>query len=220
MKIGIAITTVPQREALHAEQMQYFARHATTDAFIYVHNDWQGKGIAKSKNACISALMKVGCTHLFLFDDDAYPIKNNWWMPFIESGLHHASVTFTHFADGTKSKHRLLRTHKGIDYFSNGCGFCLYFTRHCIETVGGMDERYGKWGYEHGGLSARIKNAKLTPATFVAPSGVMSYFYSHDQQQTCEPLFTQEEKRKLSANSIHLANSEKVSKQFKPYYND
>lgn len=220
MKIGIGITTTPERQHLYEQCFTEFKRLSPDGTFIYTHNDINKIGIAKSKNKCIAALMAMDVDYLFLADDDCYPIKQNWQLPFIESGLHHASVTFTHFANGQKSKHRLIKTVNGIDYFSNGCGFMLYFTKHCIQTVGGMDERYGKWGYEHGGLSARIKNAGLTKSTFLAPSGIMDYFYSHDQHQTCESVYTQSEKRKLSATSIHLANREKQSKQFKPYDND
>lgn len=217
MKIGIGITTTPERQHLYEQCFKEFQLLSPDGTFIYTHNDWRKIGIAKSKNKCIAALMAAEVDYLFLADDDCYPTQKDWHLPFIECGLHHASVTFTHFANGKPSKHKLVRTANGIDYFSNGCGFLLYFTKHCIETVGGMDERYGKWGYEHGGLSARIKNAGLTNSTFLAPSGIMDYFYSHDQHMTCESVYTQVEKRKLSANSIALAHLEKRSKDFKPY---
>jgi hypothetical protein len=220
MKIGIAITTTPSRQHLYEQCLAEFQKLSPPDTPIYTHNDIYGIGIAKSKNKCIAALMAMNVDYLFLADDDVYPIKEGWHLPFIQSGLHHASVTFTHFSDGTRSKHKLLRTRNGIDYFSNGCGFLLFFTRHCIETVGGMDERYGKWGYEHGGLSARIKNAGLTDSIFLAPSGIMDYFYSHDQHKTCQSVFTQEEKRKLSANGMAIARLEKIQSNFKPYDND
>jgi hypothetical protein len=29
--------------------------------------------------------MDAGCEHLFLFDDDAWPIADNWHLPYIES---------------------------------------------------------------------------------------------------------------------------------------
>lgn len=217
MKIGIAITTVPSRKKLLQKAIRQHKKYLPENSILHIHEDSKRIGIAKSKNNCIAALMAAEVDYLFLADDDCYPTQKDWHLPFIECGLHHASVTFTHFANGKPSKHKLLRTANGIDYFSNGCGFLLYFTKHCIETVGGMDERYGKWGYEHGGLSARIKNAGLTNSTFLAPAGIMDYFYSHDQHMTCESVYTQVEKRKLSANSIALAHLEKRSKDFKPY---
>ncbi len=42
-------------------------------------------GIVASKNASLSVLMDSGCEHLFLWDDDAYPIADNWHLPYIES---------------------------------------------------------------------------------------------------------------------------------------
>ena len=220
MKLGIAITTTPNRQELYEQCFNAFVALSPKDTFIYTHNDIYGIGIAKSKNKCIAALMAMDVDYLFLADDDIYPVKADWHLPFIESGLQHASASFTHFADGTPSKHKLLRQRNGIDYFNNGCGFMLYFTKHCIEKVGGMDERYGKWGYEHGGLSMRIRNAGLTNSIFLAPSGIMDYFYSHDQHQTCRSVYTQMEKAKLSKPGMVIANSERVSKAFKPYVND
>jgi hypothetical protein len=38
-------------------------------------------GIVASKNASLSALMDAGCEHLFLWDDDAWPIADNWHLP-------------------------------------------------------------------------------------------------------------------------------------------
>lgn len=217
MQIGIGITTVPQRVELHAKQMEYFAKFAPKDAFIYVHNDWHGIGIAKSKNNCFSALMEAECTHLFLFDDDCWPIKNGWIEIFTKSALRHASLTFTHHSDGTPNKHRLIRTVKDIDYFSNGCGMMLYYTRQCIEESGGMDIRYSKWGYEHGGLSMRIKNIGLTNSTFVCPSGAMNYFYSADYHKSEASVFTGKEKTELAKKGMAIANIEKTSRDWKPY---
>ena len=216
MQIGIGITTVPIRADIHKVQLEHFERYAPKDAIIYVHNDWQGKGIAKSKNACLETLMDVGCTNIFLFDDDCYPIKNDWWLPFITSGINHASVTFTHHTDGTP-KINLTKTFKGLDYFSNGCGMALYFTRYCISQIGGMDIRYSKWGYEHGGLSMRIRNAGLTPSTFIAPVKAMDYFYAADQHKSIRPTFTQKEKAELARKGLVIANQEKLSKDWKPY---
>lgn len=217
MRIGIAITTVPKRKELHQKQMEYFAKFAPENAFIYVHNDWQGIGIAKSKNKCFSELMEAGCTHLFLFDDDCWPIKDGWIELFTKSNLFHSSLTFTHHTDGTPNKHKLIRTLKGIDYFSNGCGMMLYYTRKCIEQIGGMDIRYTKWGYEHGGLSMRIKNIGMTDSTFVAPVGAMDYFYSADHHKSEPPVFTIKEKTQLAKQGMTIANIEKTSKDWKPY---
>lgn len=217
MQIGIGITTVPIRSEIHKIQLKHFERFAPKDAIIYVHNDWQGKGIAKSKNACLETLMDVGCTNIFLFDDDCYPIKADWHLPFIMSGINHASVTFTHHVDGTPNKHKLTKTFNGLDYFSNGCGMCLYFTRYCISQIGGMDIRYSKWGYEHGGLSMRIRNAGLTPSTFIAPVKVMDYFYAADQHKSIRPIFTHKEKAEHGRRGLVIANQEKISKDWKPY---
>jgi glycosyltransferase involved in cell wall biosynthesis len=53
-------------------------------------------GIAKSKNKCLELLEK--CDHIFLFDDDFYPIKEGWEQIYIDTaqqtGIHHLCFTF------------------------------------------------------------------------------------------------------------------------------
>ena len=54
------------------------------------HYNEKRLGIAKSKNLCIKSL---DVDHLFLFDDDCFPIRNDWWIPWIDG-----SVNFMVFA--------------------------------------------------------------------------------------------------------------------------
>ena len=55
------------------------------------------QGIAKSKNKCISYLDE--CDHIFLFDDDCWPIKKGWEKLYINtsinSGCNHFCFTWT-----------------------------------------------------------------------------------------------------------------------------
>jgi hypothetical protein len=55
-------------------------------------------GIVASKNASLSALMDAGCEHLFLWDDDAWPIADNWHLPYIESPEPHLAYQFLDLA--------------------------------------------------------------------------------------------------------------------------
>ncbi|MGQ0422386.1 glycosyltransferase family 2 protein, partial [Bacillus sp. HC-Mk] len=51
-------------------------------------------GIVASKNASLTALMDAGCEHLFLWDDDAWPIADSWHLPYIESPEPHLAYQF------------------------------------------------------------------------------------------------------------------------------
>ena len=127
-------------------------------------------GVAKSKNECIKKLTK--CTHIFLFDDDCFPICDEWWKPWLV-GEHH--MVFSPGKGVRKVKSKSIEMEGGL-----GC--CLYFSRHCLDVVGGFDPDFGMWGYEHAELTNRIYCAGLTSYTYIAPltPNVFSFDYSGD----------------------------------------
>ena len=59
-------------------------------------------GIVASKNASLAALMAAGCEHLFLWDDDTWPIADNWHLPYIESPEPHLAYQFLDLAGRNK----------------------------------------------------------------------------------------------------------------------
>ena len=222
-KIGIAITTVPERMDMHRIQMEHIARFTPDDVFIYVHNDHRKIGIARSKNNCIAMLMQVGCTDLILLDDDVYPVREGWMDSLIRPGLAHICPTYTAFANGAPSGHKVLKTVDGVEHMSFPCGFILYYTRECIERIGGMDIRYGKYGYEHVGLSSRIKNTGMIPHPFLNPIGVLEYFHIEDwykedfHQEPNKAIYRKQEREKYVKIGEPIFNEEKVDASWKPY---
>lgn len=215
--IGIAITTTPERKELFEKTLSYINKFAPKNAFIYVHNDQYHEGINISKNRCIEALIIQGCEHLFLFDDDCYPISFEAFKIFIKSGLNHACLTFGEKAH-KGSNINLIKTINGIDYFSNARGVLLYFTRNAIEYCGGMDIEYKKYGFEHLGLSNRLYNRGLIPAPYICPSDAIKHFYCYDlEDRSHKPLFDFAEKMALTNKARHLFIQERKSKDWKPY---
>ncbi len=91
--IGIAITTHNRPEVLKRAIEQHM-KHLPYGALVVVIDDGskpaaivpekvkiirheQSRGIVASKNASLAALMDAGCEHLFLWDDDAWPIADS-----------------------------------------------------------------------------------------------------------------------------------------------
>lgn len=126
-------------------------------------------GVAKSKNECIK---KLDTDHIFLFDDDCFPVRDEWWKPWLV-GEHHMV-----FSPG-KGVRKLKEQSKEVE---GGLGCCLYFSRECLDTVGGFDPDFGMWGYEHAEITNRIFCAGLTSYTYLAPleANVFSFDYSGD----------------------------------------
>lgn len=118
--IGIAITTHDRADILKSSLEQHM-KHLPAGALVIVVDDGSkpaavvpdgvqllrhetSLGIVASKNASLSALMDAGCEHLFLWDDDAWPIADNWHLPYIESPEPHLAYQFLDLAGTNKLK--------------------------------------------------------------------------------------------------------------------
>lgn len=188
MKVGVGITTRNRPGVLHEALTNHLKHHKTTsevELAYYLVNDsseditapwhylanlecwvWQPKdtgihlGIARAKNLCLTHLMGEGCDHIFLFDDDAWPISDYWYEPFIN---HHEPHLQASFSQGTTHSAPLVEYYRDTDIvaYHRSRGYCLYYDRKVIERVGGFDERF-QYGMEHLEHSRRIHNAGLT----------------------------------------------------------
>lgn len=100
-RIGIAIST-HNRAGVLSQALEHQLRHLPPAALVVVIDDGsqppavvpdgvqlirhdKSLGIVASKNASLTALMDAGCEHLFLWDDDAWPVADGWWLPYIDS---------------------------------------------------------------------------------------------------------------------------------------
>lgn len=123
-------------------------------------------GVAVNKNTGIEWLMDAGVDHLFLCDDDTYPLSRYALHAHTEMGQRHSMVSW--------GKHRM----KTITHANESeryvewtwpRGVMLYVQRPVIDIVGGMDERFGPGGHEHVEFSRRIHQAGLTPVPYLTP---------------------------------------------------
>lgn len=116
-KIGIAVSTYNRPEVL-AKTLSKIIEF-TPDAFIAVVDDAsptpvtvpegvhlyrneKNSGIAATKNKSIEILVDAGCEHLYLFDDDAYPLVEDWWKPYADSPEPHLMYMFEDLAGANK----------------------------------------------------------------------------------------------------------------------
>lgn len=94
LRVGIAISTHQRPEVLKRAIEQHM-KYLPAGALVVVIDDGSkpaavvpdgvqmfrhetSLGIVASKNDSLSALMDAGCEHLFLWDDDAWPIAAGW----------------------------------------------------------------------------------------------------------------------------------------------
>lgn len=230
MKIGIGCTTHNRNEtAKHT--IEQIRKYAPSNAKIVVVDDaskipFEGAdfrfnvnvGISNAKNKCFELL--DDCDYIFLFDDDCYPTQWDWHKPYINCGIKHLSFTFENLSNGKQNGNKSLLDH--IDKFghtvsfNNPCGCMLFFTKECLETVGGFNPLYKVYGYEHVDLSVRIHNAGLTPNRFMDVTNSLELFHSHDYHSTITSSVGAMRSAYIRQN-LALYNQSQKSKQFIPY---
>lgn len=155
-KVGIAITTHNRQDVLTKTLEAHF-NYLPNNVYIVVVDDgsdtpakvpgWcqlirhnQPLGIVAAKNKCLEFLMLAGCKHMFLFDDDAYPISREWYVPYIESPEPLLSYIFSHWGNGNAIGDALVNggDNKHVAYtHTRGC--MLYLQRNAVERLGGFD---------------------------------------------------------------------------------
>lgn len=142
--------------------------------FRFRHN----VGIAKAKNKCIEML--DDCDYIFLFDDDCWPEKVGWWRPYVESGVHHMSFTFSQLHDGRPNRNDFLKNEGEISYYKNPCGCMLFMTKELVEKIGGFDIGFGQYGNEHVDFSVRAYFADMIAHPFMDIAYSLMLFHSLD----------------------------------------
>lgn len=228
-KIGIGITTHNRRDIFNKTYLQ-IRRFAPRNSKIVVVDDGSNiplkianirnekpKGIAASKNACLRLLDQ--CDHIFLFDDDVYPKRRNWFVPYINSGMNHLCLSFEHNSKGTRLSHDVFVSEKKQKYWiynsPNGC--MLYLTNEVLKRCGGMDTSFGIWGNEHIEYSKRIHNFKLTPYPYMdVPYGIR-YFHCHDYYGKIESSIDEKTRRESMRENIPRLKKSLSNNKFIPY---
>ncbi|MEG2663623.1 MAG: glycosyltransferase family 2 protein [Hafnia sp.] len=217
-RIGIAITTHQRAEVLKRALEQHM-KHLPAGALVVVIDDGSkpaavvpngvqllrhesSLGIVASKNASLTALMDAGCEHLFLWDDDAWPIADNWYLPYIESPEPHLAYQFLDLAGPRKINDMavLYRDDKHIAYTGQR-GVMLYYHRSAIEKVGGFDPVYGRGMYEHPDLALRIYNAGLSTWAFADVAGSEKLIHSMDEYEEVTRSIPRPERESLAKSN-------------------
>ncbi|HCJ7430062.1 TPA: glycosyltransferase family 2 protein [Citrobacter freundii] len=227
-RIGIAITTHQRAEVLERALEQHM-KHLPAGALVVVIDDGSkpaavvpngvqllrhesSLGIVASKNASLTALMDAGCEHLFLWDDDAWPIADNWYLPYIESPEPHLAYQFLDLAGPRKINDMavLYRDDKHIAYTGQR-GVMLYYHRSAIEKVGGFDPVYGRGMYEHPDLALRIHNAGLTSWAFADVVGSEKLIHSMDEYEEGARSIPRPDREALVKRNVGIFNARRDS---------
>lgn len=128
--------------------------------------------VAVAKNAAIRKLIQLGCTHLFLCEDDIEVVNPNICNAYIaaaaKSGIWH--LNFALHGDANKNADGTPKIKNSVDYgdgitvnfFHNVTGAWSYYHKQIIKLVGYMDERFNN-AMEHVEHTIRVINEQLHP---------------------------------------------------------
>lgn len=183
--IGIGITTYLRPKQLEFILQQIDKFKGDHELLVYVWDDSETKrGVAYGKNMCLSNLRN--CDHIFLLDDDIFPIAEGWIDHFVNSGYHHSCYMNDNYRRSfTATKENSFTIIDGVLMdkhcsYMDSSGVLMYLTKKCFEVVGYLNPEYLRYGYEHSGYSHRIFEAGLTPSRFIALQGINKFLHSLD----------------------------------------
>jgi glycosyltransferase involved in cell wall biosynthesis len=218
--IGIAITT-HNRNQLFIETYRKIKQLAPTNSRIVVVDDASQKpvkeadyrfeqnvGIARAKNKCLELL--DDCKHIFLFDDDCYPIHKDWYKPYINSAEPHLMYIYD-------TEDMVLYEDNEIVGYKNPRGCMLYLENKVLDVVGGMDINYARWGFEHPDLSNRIFNNGLTSFRYADVKNSNKYIYSLDERNEVTTTVNRQERNECLNRMRQYYNSNKYSQKYCNY---
>ncbi|HGY2351884.1 TPA: glycosyltransferase family 2 protein [Citrobacter farmeri] len=222
-RIGIAISTHNRADVLNRALTQHM-KFLPAGALVVVVDDGSkpaavvpagvqlvrqetSLGIVASKNASLTALMNAGCEHLFLWDDDAWPIADGWHLPYIESPEPHLAYQFLDLAGPRKLNDLavLYSDDKHVAYTGQR-GVMLYYRRSAIERVGGFDWIYGRGMYEHSDLALRIHNAGLTTWAYADVIGSDKLIHSLDEHEAVDRSVPTAARKALVERNVKIHN--------------
>jgi glycosyltransferase involved in cell wall biosynthesis len=164
-------------------------------------------GIPRAKNKSLELAMDWGADHIFLCDDDVYPISPNAIIPYINSPHPHLCYTFL-------PHQRIVDGHK---YHSMANGCMMYIHRSVVEKIGGFDTRFGLGKFEHVQFSHRVHAAGLIPHPFIDVLGSDKLFHAMDEHNEISRTFTQQEQAHLlNVNRAHYYKTRNLT-EFIPY---
>lgn len=228
--VGIGITT-HNRNRLVASTVAKIIEH-TPNAKVVVVDDASDQpvaiegvevyrfrrnvGIARAKNKCLELLRDT--EHIFLFDDDTYPTGPGWELPYIESPEHHLMYLFEDWASGKPvGDDKVLYEDGNIVAHAHARGCMMYVDSLVLDTVGGMDVRYGKAMNEHLDWSNRIYNAGLTTFKYMDVPGSSRLIHSMDEHQEVGSTISRLERRMHKQNNEELLQQSLTSTRYAPF---
>lgn len=145
-------------------------------------------GVAGGKNRIICWFLgALSLEHLFLFEDDTWPIQKGWddWYRrgHAATGVHAVTFQPDDFYGGVTSHGQRAGQYEAVGTYVDGM-MMLSATRRAVETIGGMHRNFeGINGQEHSEWMTRANRAGLCPFTNTSFMGCQAWLDGIDYQE-------------------------------------
>ena len=195
--IGVGLTTTPNRKHLADEWLINFRKHTKEPYHLHIHEDINYRGVAYSKNENLKALKD--CDYIFLFDDDCFPIHDDWVNFFVSSGENHLLFMNDRFHGAYTTQTKAYKTDKlnivVLKHYDNCGGVFMMLKKEVIDKVGAFGN-YSQYGFEHAGYSQRIFKARLTYLPYPMLMGTEFFIKALDYEGTIKSSVSDEVKQR------------------------
>lgn len=226
MKIAVCITSRNRHEVLELS-MAHHNKYMPPNSKLFIVDDasqppvWgadyrfeKRAGVPRSKNMCLELAYNWGADHIFLFDDDCYPIANDWWKPYVDSSEPHLMYQFNLPNKPVKDMMELKRLYNLVSY-THTRGAMIYVERRVLDAVGGFDTNYGLGYFEHPDFTNRIHNAGLTTERAMDVENSKELLYCLDQDSKVNSTLGRDPA--LWQKNHRYYNSQRESKEYKEF---
>ena len=226
-RIGIGVTTRNRPEALE-QTLKHIGKYLPPAAKLVVVDDASDKpvpeanyrfeknaGIARAKNKCLELL--DDCEHIFLIDDDTYPVVDEWWKPYVDSPEPHLMWSYQRPKSATGDQLSVVWEDSETVAYHATRGCMLYVENRVVRDVGGLDPVFGQWGWEHVSWSDRIHNRGWTTFPYQDAKAAKDYFESLDQQEKIKSTATDSARKFAETTGQQLREERRYSTEFIEY---
>lgn len=217
-KVGIGITSYNRPEMLDKCLKHIYDYSASHQLYVAVDTNEDRKGVAYRKNECLIALQN--CDHIFLFDDDAWPIDKGWEEFFINSQENHLlylnDKLHSYYDSEIKYKDK---GKEGVNdavvlrYYKDCGGVFMYITKEALSKVGAFNEEFDTWGFEHAEWSIRILGQH---GKYPMLAGTSEYIYSEDYSNTDHKSSITNEEKNFYFNKNKYIFAKPISTIYRP----
>jgi len=170
-KVGVSVITAGIRKI-----QDYHIQSDRHQVEFHIQLDEKLEGPGKMRNKCLAKFSD--CDFIVLFDDDTYPIRAGWIDYIVDQ---HLKSGCHWFGIPDPFRDEVIRVEGEVIYWNNLIGAFSFYSKAILETVGGYNTAYNRYGYEDAGYQWRVHKSGLVGDNgFPSPIKLITWIKAED----------------------------------------